>query len=126
MSIGINLPESQMNFSQRHRRTRYFLCLVLLFISFHAYAQEIIIKDGDNFNLNLMKAKETVSATELQIGQASENLELANLRYQAGLADFLEVTDASVSDSKAKPSNVSALYDCKTARANTEKAMGNR
>lgn len=126
MSISIDLPENQMNFSQRYRRTRCFLCLALLFVSFRAYAREIIIKDGGNLNLNLMKAKETVSATGLQLGQASENLELASLRYQAELVDPLEVTDASVSDSKAKPSNISALYGYKTARVNIEKAMGNR
>lgn len=76
--------------------------------------------------LNLLKAKATISNTEVQIKQATENLELANLRYSAGLADPLEVTDATVGYSKAKLANISALYDYKTAQANIERAMGNR
>jgi len=76
--------------------------------------------------LNLLKAKETISNTEVQIRQATENLELANLRYSSGLADPLEVTDATVGYSKAKLANINALYDYKTAQANIERAMGNR
>lgn len=76
--------------------------------------------------LNLMKAKETISATEMQIKQATEALELATLRYNAGLADHLEATDAAVSYSNAKLSNISALYNYKVAQANLEKAMGNK
>jgi outer membrane protein len=85
-----------------------------------------IILDVKQAYLNLLKAKERVSTTELQIKQASENLELATLRYQAGLTDPLEVTDANLSYNKAKLTNISALYEYKTARANIEKAMGNR
>jgi outer membrane protein len=86
----------------------------------------LIILDVKQAYLNLLKAKERVSTTELQIKQASENLELATLRYQAGLTDPLEVTDANLSYNKAKLTNISALYEYKTARANIEKAMGNR
>jgi outer membrane protein TolC len=58
--------------------------------------------------------------------QATETLELANLRYTSGLADPLEVTDATVSYSNARLSNISALYDYKVSQANLEKAMGNK
>ncbi len=85
-----------------------------------------ILLDVKQSYLNLLKAKETISNTEVQIKQATENLELANLRYSAGLADPLEVTDATVGYSKAKLANISALYDYKTAQANIERAMGNR
>jgi outer membrane protein TolC len=85
-----------------------------------------ILLDVKQSYLNLLKAKETISNTEVQIRQATENLELANLRYSAGLADPLEVTDATVGYSKAKLANISALYDYKTAQANIERAMGNR
>lgn len=76
--------------------------------------------------LGLIKARQTIDTTNVQIKQASENLEITNLRYEAGLADPLEVTDATVSYSQAKLANISALFDYKVARANMEKAMGGR
>jgi outer membrane protein TolC len=76
--------------------------------------------------LNLLKAKEKNRNTEIQIRQATENLELANLRYNAGLAEPIEITDATVSYSKAKLSNISTLYDYRIEQANIEKAMGNK
>ena len=76
--------------------------------------------------LSLIKARQTIDTTNVQIKQASENLEITNLRYEAGLADPLEVTDATVSYSQAKLANISALFDYKVARANMEKAMGSR
>jgi len=76
--------------------------------------------------LNLIAGKETIANTEVQIRQSTENLELANLRYKAGLADPLEVTDATVSYSQAKLANIKALYDYKIQRANLERAMGKR
>lgn len=85
-----------------------------------------IALEVQNAYLNIIKAKETISNTQIQIKQAKENLELANFRYDAGLADPLEVTDATVSYSNAQLANISALYDYKIAQANLEKAMGKR
>ncbi|OPY01113.1 MAG: outer membrane channel protein [Syntrophorhabdus sp. PtaB.Bin047] len=76
--------------------------------------------------LALIKARQTIETTNVQIRQATENLEIANLRYDAGLATPLEVTDATVTYSQAKLANISALFDYKVARANMEKAMGSR
>jgi outer membrane protein TolC len=76
--------------------------------------------------LGLIKARQTIETTNVQIRQATENLEIANLRYDAGLATPLEVTDATVTYSQAKLANINALFDYKVARANMEKAMGSR
>lgn len=76
--------------------------------------------------LALIKAKQTIDTTNVQIRQASENLDITNLRYNAGLATPLEVTDATVSYSQAKIANINALFDYKVARANMEKAIGSR
>jgi len=76
--------------------------------------------------LNLIKAKQTIDTTNVQIKQAGENLEITNLRYDAGLATPLEVTDSTVTYSQAKLANINALFDYKVARANMEKAMGSR
>lgn len=83
-----------------------------------------ILLDVKQAYLNLKKAKEKIDNTEIQIRQATENLELANLRYTSGLADPLEVTDAMASYSKAKLANIGALYDYRIELANIEKAMG--
>ncbi len=85
-----------------------------------------ILSEVKKAYLNLLQARKTISNTEIQIRQATENLELANLRYRSGLGDPLEVTDATVALSKAKLANVSSLYGYITARANLEKAMGSR
>jgi outer membrane protein len=76
--------------------------------------------------LNLLKAKDAIANTEIQVKQATENLEIAKLRYSAGIADPLEVTDATVSYSQSRLANIGALYDYKIAQANIEKAMGNK
>ncbi len=76
--------------------------------------------------LNLQQAKEKITNTEIQMKQAAENLELATLRYKAGLGSLLEVTDATVASNKARLVNISALYDYRIAQANIEKAMGNK
>ncbi len=76
--------------------------------------------------LGLVKAKQTIDTTSIQIRQSSENLEITNLRYNAGLATPLEVTDATVTYSQAKIANINALFDYKVARANMEKAIGSR
>jgi outer membrane protein TolC len=85
-----------------------------------------ILLDIKQAYLYLLKAKESIANTEIQVKQGRENLELANLRYNAGLAEPIEVTDAAVSYSQAKLSNISALYEYKVAQAYIEKAMGNK
>ncbi len=76
--------------------------------------------------LNLIKARESILNTEVQIRQATENLEITNLRYNAALATPVDVTDAVVSFSNAKLANVTALYNYKLAQANMEKAVGSK
>jgi outer membrane protein len=85
-----------------------------------------ILSEVKKAYLSLLQARKSISNTEIQIRQGAENLELANLRYSSGLGDPLEVTDATVAYSKAKLSNITALYSHITARASIEKAMGNR
>lgn len=85
-----------------------------------------ILLDVKQAWLGLIKAGQTIDNTNVQIKQATENLEITNLRYEAGLADPLEVTDATVSYSQARLANINALFDYKVARAGMEKAMGSR
>jgi outer membrane protein TolC len=76
--------------------------------------------------LDLKKAKETIANAEIQVKQATENLELANLRYRTGLGTPLDVTNATVAYSNAKLTQIAATYNYIISKANIEKAMGNR
>ena len=76
--------------------------------------------------LDLKKAKETIANAEVQVRQATENVELANLRYQTGLGTPLDVTNATVSYSNAKLTQIAAIYNLFISKANIEKAMGGR
>jgi len=74
--------------------------------------------------LNLQQASDSISTTELTVKQATENHELANGRYSAGVGSPIEVTDALISLANAKTAYIAALYDYKIAQASIEKAMG--
>jgi outer membrane protein TolC len=58
------------------------------------------------------------------VRQATENHELADGRYSAGVGSPIEVTDALISLANAKTAYIAALYDYKVAQASMEKAMG--
>jgi len=83
-----------------------------------------VLLDVQQSFLNLKQAEESIPTTELTVRQASENLELANGRYAAGVGSPVEVTDAEVAYSNAKTAHNQALYSYKIAQASLEKAMG--
>ena len=76
--------------------------------------------------LNLQLARDQISAAELTVRQAGENLDLANGRYAAGVGNPIEVTDSLVALANARTAHVAALYNYKIAQASMEKAMGVR
>jgi outer membrane protein len=76
--------------------------------------------------LTLREAEERISASELTVRQATENVELATGRYQAGVGNPLEITDALVGLNNAKVAYTQALTDYKNAQASIEKAIGVR
>jgi outer membrane protein len=76
--------------------------------------------------LTLREAEERISASELTVRQATENVELATGRYQAGVGNPLEITDALVGLNNAKVAYTQALTDYKNAQAGIEKAIGVR
>lgn len=88
------------------------------------FLRQSILLDVQQAYLNLLQAEESISTAELTVRQATENLELANGRYAAGVGNPIEVTDAQVSYSSAKTAYNQALYDYKVAQASLEKAMG--
>ena len=76
--------------------------------------------------LSLRQADESISTSEVTVRQATENVELATGRYQAGVGSPLEITDALVGLNNAKVAYTQALTDYKNAQASIEKAIGVR
>ncbi len=88
--------------------------------------RQSILLDVQQAYLNLTVAEESISNTELTMKQATENLDIANGRYAAGVGNPIEVSDAEVSLAVARTAYNQALYDYKVARASLERAMGLR
>jgi outer membrane protein TolC len=74
--------------------------------------------------LDLRRADESIRVSEQTEVQARENLALAEGRYQAGVGNIIEVTDAQISMTSAQANTIQALYNFKTAVAQLEKAVG--
>jgi outer membrane protein TolC len=79
-----------------------------------------------NAYLALRTAAETLVNAEAQITLAKENLDIVTWRYEAGVGNPVEVSDAMVGMSNAKLARVRALYEQRVAGAALEKAMGTR
>lgn len=91
--------------------------------NYDALRQSITLEVQQAF-LNLRAAEESIPTAELGAKQATENLEIANGRYAAGVGNPVEVTDAQVAYTNAKTSHIKALYDYNVAIAALDKAMG--
>jgi len=72
--------------------------------------------------LNLQQASESIRVSEKGLQLARENLDLAEGRYQTGVGNIIELTDAQASLTTAEASHVQALYTYKTSVAALEKA----
>jgi outer membrane protein len=86
--------------------------------------KQSILLDVQQAYLNLVDTERSISTAELTVKQATENLEIADGRYAAGVGNPIEVTDAEVSLTNAKTSYIQSLYNYKIAQASLEKAMG--
>lgn len=72
--------------------------------------------------LNLQQAAESIRVSEKALQLAKENLDLAEGRYNTGVGNIIELTDAQASLTSAEASHVQALYTYKTTLAALEKA----
>ncbi|MBI3354791.1 MAG: TolC family protein [Nitrospirae bacterium] len=76
--------------------------------------------------LNPQESAERISVAEITVKQAEENLDLAKGRYEVGLGNSVELTDAMVTYTNAKTAYNQALYDYKIAEASLLKGMGDK
>ena len=74
--------------------------------------------------LSLMNAKDRARAAEEAVKYSEENLELAQGRYNVGVGNSVEVSDAVSALAESKHTYYQAIYDAQTARANLDEALG--
>ncbi len=74
--------------------------------------------------LSLINAKDRAKAAQEAVKYSEENLELANGRYNVGVGNSVEVSDAVSSLAESKHTYYQAIYDAQTARANLDEALG--
>ena len=74
--------------------------------------------------LSLLNANDRARAAEETVKYSEENLELSQGRYNVGVGNQIEVSDAVSALAEAKHTYYQALYDAQTARANLDEALG--
>lgn len=73
---------------------------------------------------SLREANQSLQASMESERYAKETLELAQGRYKAGVGNSLEISDSVEAYATSQTNTILALYDCKYAQLNLEKAMG--
>jgi outer membrane protein TolC len=73
---------------------------------------------------DIAKAREGIRISHLTVTNAEENLKLAEGRYETGVGNAIEVTDAIVSYTDARLAASKAQHDLQTAIIDLEKAVG--
>ena len=72
----------------------------------------------------LKEASDRIDATTRLVGQATENLKIAEGRYNFGVGSAIEITDAQVTLANARLNNIQALYDYNTSLIRLKRAIG--
>jgi outer membrane protein len=80
--------------------------------------------DVEQAQLAVQAAKETLAAAQEAYEAAQAQLTLAEGRYQAGVGNIIELSDAQAGLTTAAAQKVSAVYSVATARANLMAALG--
>jgi len=76
--------------------------------------------------LNLGEAEERIGAAQKAVESADENYQLARGRFDAGVANIIELTDAQLALTQAQSDEAQALSDYRIAIARLERALGRR
>jgi outer membrane protein len=76
--------------------------------------------------LNLSESEERIGAAGKAVESAGENYQLARGRFDAGVANIIELTDAQLALTQAQSDQAQALADYRIAIARLERALGRR
>lgn len=88
------------------------------------HLKDLVTKEVTLARLAVEEAKENIITAKAGLKQATENLAIANGRYQAGLSDAVEYSDAQVLYTQARNVMVQAEYDLYKATAGLDYAAG--
>lgn len=83
-----------------------------------------IVKDVESAWLGVREASARIVSTEKEESAARENRALSMGRYQEGVGNIIEVTDAQSQALAAETAHIQAFYDYHTARARLDRALG--
>ena len=83
-----------------------------------------VFLEVQNAYIAMQEAAESIPIARLNVEKASENLGLAQGRYNEGIGDVLELKDAEVAYTDAELSLLTARYDYAAAVADLKQAMG--
>jgi outer membrane protein TolC len=81
-------------------------------------------KDVESAWLGVREASARIVSTEKEESAARENRALSMGRYQEGVGNIIEVTDAQSQALAAETAHIQAFYDYHTARARLDRALG--
>lgn len=88
------------------------------------YVRENIQLEVHQAYLSLLAAEKNIKTTSVAVNQATEDYQIAQVRYSAGVGTNIDVMDASVALTTARTNYVQALYDYNVSKAQLDKAMG--
>ncbi len=88
------------------------------------YTKESIQLEVHQAYLSLLAAEKNIQTTSVAVNQATEDYNIAQVRYTAGVGTNIDVMDARVALTTAKTNYIQALYDYNVSKAQLDKAMG--
>ncbi len=88
------------------------------------YTKENIQLEVHQAYLSLLAAEKNIQTTSVAVNQATEDYNIAQVRYTAGVGTNIDVMDARVALTTAKTNYIQALYDYNVSKAQLDKAMG--
>lgn len=125
-NVGVTLSVPIFNgFLTKHQMGEAVSNLNVALANEEALRQSVVL-DVQQSYLNLRQGEDSIATADLAVRQATENLDIANGRYSAGVGNPIEVTDAQVTYSNAKLAYIQALTNYNVAHASLLKAMGER
>ena len=85
-----------------------------------------IIKEVDSAWLGVNESTARIASTDKEVVAAKEGQSLAMERYQEGVGNIIEVTDAQSQVLEADTAHIQAIYDYSTALARLDRAVGKK
>jgi outer membrane protein len=85
-----------------------------------------IWQDVQQSYLNMISAEQQIGAAQKAVDSAQENFQLSQGRFDAGVANIIELTDAQLALTQAQSNEAQALANYRIAIAQLERAVGRR